>query len=137
MTSLIKKERPDKVLIGLFQHRPSDSPLYELSKEDLVGQIELLDSTVVSLKAGLEECAANGALKKMRIEVDTDFLNMRSSPDIKGSVVARIPKGEELYLIYCMESTDKLEDESGSWCKVRYENKESWVWGNYLVEIKQ
>jgi len=60
---------------------------------------------------------------------------MRSEASLEGDIIIRIPTGSEVSILYYDERELLLDGAIGQWCKVKYADKEGWVWGNYIDPI--
>ena len=68
--------------------------------------------------------AASSAAKKYKV-VNSDFLNVRVSASTTSAILGKLLKGD------IIESLGL----SGLWHKIKYQNKDAWVHGDYLQAI--
>lgn len=60
-------------------------------------------------------------------------LRIRALPDIASSVLGKIPNKTTVDIVGQDVRTTTLDGEKGRWLKVKYNNIEGWVWGNFIV----
>lgn len=60
-------------------------------------------------------------------------LRIRSSPDVTSGVLGKIPNKATVDIVGQDEKVTTLDGETGRWLKVKYNNIEGWVWGNFIV----
>jgi len=90
------------------------------------------DSLISELKTQLAICKGEKTYKKARVNIESVFLNMRTQPSLNSKVIIHIPADAVIDVMYYDTKTYYIEGEPGQWCKVRYAEKEGWVWGNYV-----
>lgn len=60
-------------------------------------------------------------------------LRIRALPDIESGVLGKIPNKTTVEIVGQDVKTTTLNGEKGRWLKVKYNNIEGWVWGNFIV----
>ena len=100
-----------------------DSLLKEIDKKDI-----LLDSLINKLK----KYEGLNIHKKALVNVESGSLNMRSKPNIASNIVIRIPDSTVVDFLYFDPNYYYLNGNKGRWCKVKYADKEGWVWDGFL-----
>lgn len=70
-----------------------------------------------------------------RVDSPNDgFLALRSAPDTeKGTRLAQIPHGAEVYLENCEKETANIGGRKGRWCMVTYRDDTGWVFDAWLT----
>lgn len=61
-------------------------------------------------------------------------LHLRSQKSLNSSSVVFAPEGSEVEILYFDEQQDRINGRQGRWCRARYDGKEGWAWGWYLIE---
>lgn len=112
----------------------ADSP--NKSRAELISDIQTKEMTVDSLVSALEELKNKSPYRTAIVKTTANSLNLRSQPNLSSEVVIKIPDSSAVKILYYDEEVLVLEGETGKWCKVKYADKEGWVWGNYL-EIQE
>ncbi len=102
---------------------PVDSLLMEINKKDT-----LIDS----LRNVLKRYEKINIHKKALINVESGTLNMRSKPNIGSEIIIRIPDSSYVDVLYFDLNYYYLNGNRGRWCKVKYADKEGWVWDGFL-----
>ena len=69
------------------------------------------------------------------INIESSYVNMREEPTLSSNIIAKLPDSTSVKIIYYDTETFVLEGKNGKWCRIKYADKEGWVWGNYLEEI--
>jgi hypothetical protein len=92
--------------------------------------------TVDSLSSALEELKNKSPYRTAIVKTTANSLNLRSQPNLSSDVVIKIPDSSAVKILYFDEEVLVLDGETGKWCKIKYADKEGWVWGNYL-EIQE
>ena len=131
-TSIWKKKSPAKVIKTWFARTPSTDPLAEMTKKELIVHSNRQKSSLNSLQEQLDACQDKQSGIEAIINTKTNSLNMRSGPSLNSKVMIKIPNGSQVNILYYDETEFHLDGATGFWCRIRYENQEGWVWGNYL-----
>jgi Uncharacterized protein with a bacterial SH3 domain homologue len=132
--SIYKKESPAKVLSDLIDG--GETGIASMSRSDLKTLALLQKDSLSLLKTELDKCKDNNGLRRAVITVKASTLNMRADPSLSGEIVLRIPTGSTVNILYYDERRLFLEGAMGQWCRIRYADKEGWVWGNYIELIE-
>ena len=112
----------------------SDSP--NKSRAELKTIILANEFKVDSLSSALEELKNKSPYRTAIVKTTANSLNLRSQPNLSSEVVIKIPDSSAVKILYFDEEVLVLDGETGKWCKIKYADKEGWVWGNYL-EIQE
>lgn len=112
----------------------SDSP--NQSRSELKTIILTHEFKVDSLSSALEELKNKSPYRTAIVKTTANSLNLRSEPNLSSEVVIKIPDSSAVKILYFDEEVLVLDGETGKWCKIKYADKEGWVWGNYL-EIQE
>jgi len=107
-----------------------DSP--DKSREELKSIIQTKQIKVDSLASALEELKNKSPYRTAIVKTTANSLNLRSEPRLTSDVVIKIPDSSAVKILYFDEEVLVLDGVAGKWCKVKYADKEGWVWGNYL-----
>lgn len=89
-----------------------------------------------SLSSVIEELKNKSPYRTAIVKTTENSLNLRLEPNLSSEVVIKIPDSSAVKILYFDEEVLVLEGETGKWCKIKYADKEGWVWGNYL-EIQE
>ncbi|MFT6334451.1 MAG: hypothetical protein ACJATI_001190 [Halioglobus sp.] len=103
------------------------------NKAELRSIIDQKSLLIDSLSNKIEELQNKSPYRTAIVNTTANELNLRSQPNLSSEVVIKIPDSSAVKILYFDEEVLVLEGETGKWCKVRYADKEGWVWGNYLV----
>jgi len=112
----------------------TDSP--NKSRSELKTIILANEFTVDSLSSALEELKNKSPYRTAIVKTTANSLNLRSEPNLSSEVVIKIPDSSAVKILYFDEEVLVLDGVTGKWCKIKYADKEGWVWGNYL-EIQE
>jgi Uncharacterized protein with a bacterial SH3 domain homologue len=132
--SIYKKESPTKVLSDLIDG--GQTGIASMSRSELRSLAVLQRDSLSTLKSDLYQCQNNNGLRRAIITVSASTLNMRADPSLSGEIILRIPTGSSVNILYYDERKLFLEGSMGQWCRIRYADKEGWVWGNYIELIE-
>lgn len=105
--------------------------LYQSPAEHELEKQALADS-LQTLEAKLADLQNRNPYRKALVNTEANSLNLRASSDLASEVVIKIPDSSIVEVLYFDEEILVLDGEPGKWCKVRYADKEGWVWGNYV-----
>jgi hypothetical protein len=59
-------------------------------------------------------------------------LRIRDQAGLEGEVIGVIPYAEKVMLLYEEEQVETIDDITGKWSKIRWQDKEGWVFGGFL-----
>lgn len=102
------------------------------SRSELKSVIQTKTATIDSLAAALDELKNKSPYRTAIVKTTANSLNLRMEPNLSSDVVIKIPDSSAVKILYFDEEVLVLDGETGKWCKVKYADKEGWVWGNYL-----
>ncbi len=118
----------------------SDAYLWAVGKEssnpnkaELNAIIDQKQILIDSLSNIIEELQNKSPYRTAIVNTTANQLNLRSQPNLSSNVVIKIPDSSAVKILYFDEEVLVLDGETGKWCKIKYADKEGWVWGNYLV----
>lgn len=122
---------PIQTIVDGYYWVKGDKPHYP-SREYLSEQLKQKDYQIDSLQKALDEEINKSPYRTAIVETTANSLNMRSHPNISSEVVIKIPDSSAVKVLYFDEEVLVLDGVPGKWCKIKYADKEGWVWGNYL-----
>ncbi len=106
------------------------------SRSELKAEVKTIEMTADSLASALEELKNKSPYRTAIVKTAANSLNLRAQPNLSSEVVIKIPDSSAVKILYFDEEVLVLDGVTGQWCKVKYADKEGWVWGNYL-EIQE
>ncbi|MBN1798721.1 MAG: SH3 domain-containing protein [Spirochaetales bacterium] len=62
----------------------------------------------------------------------TAGLRIRNQASLDGEVIGAIPYAEKVMLLYEEEQIETIDNTKGKWSKIRWQEKEGWVFGGFL-----
>jgi len=62
----------------------------------------------------------------------TAGLRIRDEANLDGNVIGVIPYAEKIMLLYEEERIETIDNTTGKWSKIRWQEKEGWVFGGFL-----
>jgi uncharacterized protein YraI len=90
-----------------------------------------------------QKSAEVGALETSKEDLDrtrwiiaASGLRMRKGPGSEYDCISLIPYAQKVLLIEEGKDSDIIDGVEGKWCKVRWDNKEGWVFSAYLTKEK-
>ena len=129
--SSIKDKSPTALFSDLYSWAVGEPSQYP-NKEELTAVINAKDSKIDSLLTVVDELKNKSPYRTAIVNTTANSLNLRSQPNLSSEVVIKIPDSSAVKILYFDEEVLVLEGETGKWCKIKYADKEGWVWGNYL-----
>lgn len=69
---------------------------------------------------------------KKNFWVNVSVLNLRNDPDVNSYILAKLPKGEKLEVVYSTSKLDVVEGNESPWHYVSSNFGSGWVFGGYL-----
>ncbi|MDF1696053.1 MAG: SH3 domain-containing protein [Saprospiraceae bacterium] len=105
------------------------------SRTELKSMIDIRDLKIDSLSSELVELKNKSPYRTAIVNTTANSLNLRSEPNLASDVVIKIPDSSAVKILYFDEEILVLEGQTGKWCKIKYADKEGWVWGNYLEMV--
>ena len=103
------------------------------NKAQLNAIIDQKTLLIDSLSNRIEELQNKSPYRTAIVNTTANELNLRSQPNLTSDVVIKIPDSSAVKILYFDEEVLVLDGETGKWCKIKYADKEGWVWGNYLI----
>ncbi len=103
------------------------------NKAELRAIIDQKTNDVDSLLSVINELENKSPYRTAIVNTTANQLNLRSQPNLSSDVVIKIPDSSAVKILYFDEEVLVLDGETGKWCKIKYADKEGWVWGNYLI----
>ena len=131
--SIYVAKAPDEAIPYLWNKISGDT-LVEVEKpspDSLLKIIERKDLLIDSLRGELDKYSQKTGHKKALVTVGTT-LNMRDKASLSSNIIARIPDSVYVDVLYYDTKFYYLNGQRGRWCKVRYADKEGWVWDGFL-----
>lgn len=132
--SAFTKQNPATVIKELFTSEASRDPILRLNKAELRDLVNTQSTKIDSLNRALNVCLNDDGLRTAIISTTADALNMRDEPSLNSEIILKIPNGNKVGILYFDQEELFLDGAMGRWAKIRYADKEGWVWGNYLEE---
>ena len=102
------------------------------SRDELSTKVLDRELRIDSLSAVLDELKNKSPYRTAIVKTEANSLNLRAEPNLSSEVVIKIPDSSAVKILYFDEEVLVLDGVAGKWCKVKYADKEGWVWGNYL-----
>lgn len=102
------------------------------SRAELKAVIISKEFQIDSLASVVDELKNKSPYRTAIVKTTANSLNLRALPNLSSDVVVKIPDSSAVKILYYDEEVLVLDGETGKWCKVKYADKEGWVWGNYL-----
>lgn len=133
--SVFTKQSPVKVLKTMFASDLAPDDIRRLNKTELVALVEEKEAALTSLSEELDKCKTGDGFQKGIINTSSATLNMRSEASLESEIVIRIPTGSKVSILYFDERQLFLDGAMGQWCRIKYADKEGWVWGNYVDQL--
>jgi len=133
--SSIKGKSPTELVSDLYSwviNKKQSHP----SRAELKETLSNKDSVIDSLYNVIEVLENKSPYRTAIVNTTANSLNLRSQPNLSSDVVIKIPDSSAVKILYFDEEVLVLDGETGKWCKIKYADKEGWVWGNYL-ELEQ
>lgn len=127
----VKDKSPTAYISDVYAWVVGDAPS-NLNKAELHAVIDSKTTLVDSLNNALEELKNKSPYRTAIVKTSANSLNLRAMPNLSSEVVIQIPDSSAVKVLYFDEEELILEGETGKWCKIKYADKEGWVWGNYL-----
>ncbi len=113
----------------LIAGKPTPHP----DRKSLLATISRKNAKIDSLSETIEKMLQKRTYRVARVSTTANALNLRESPHLTAPVVIQIPDSSQVEVLYFDNEVLVLDGQTGKWCKVKYADKEGWVWGNYLV----
>jgi uncharacterized protein YgiM (DUF1202 family) len=135
LSSIYFKKSPTKILQNWGQETDTVKNTEPLTCDSLLSKIELQDLEIQQLRRSLSDCVQNQSFPSAMINIDNSVVNMRSEPSLNSDILLKLKDSSEVKILYYDTESFFLEGKEGKWCKIRYANKEGWVWGNFLEEL--
>jgi len=102
------------------------------NRDELTKEIVLKDVKIDSLRQAIQRMENASPYRTATVNTTATSLNLRAEPNLSSEVVIKIPDSSYVKILYYDEEVLFLDGEEGKWCKIKYADKEGWVWGNYL-----
>lgn len=93
------------------------------------------DSSITSLETKLDKCKNASPYLNGTIDINDDFVNMRSEANLSSSILTKVPNGAGVVILYFDTKEYFWDGKMGKWGKVKYADLEGWIWGNYIKVI--
>jgi len=135
LSSIYFRKSPTQILQNWDDKLKTEEKSEPLTCDSLLAKIELQDLELQQLRRSLSDCVQNQAFPSARIKIDNSVVNMRSEPSLSSDILIKLKDSSEVKILYYGTETFFLEGKEGKWCKIRYANKEGWVWGNFIEEL--
>lgn len=134
ITSSIRGKSPTELFSDVYYWIiGTDSP--NKSRSELKSIILTKEASIDSLNAALFELKNKNPYRTAIVKTTANSLNLRAEPNLSSEVVIKIPDSSAVNILYFDQEVLVLDGVAGKWCKVKYADKEGWVWGNYLEMV--
>jgi len=94
--------------------------------------LAMLQDSIAALTATIQAMNNATPYRKALVDTEANSLNLRTEADLTSKVVIKIPDSSTVEVLYFDEQVLVLDGSPGKWCKIKYADKEGWVWGNYV-----
>jgi len=128
------QKSPTQMVSDLYRNLLGQPTKY-LSPEQQSAATDVYKDSLRILHHEISELKNRSPYRKALVDTDATSLNLRSASNLNSDVVIKIPDSSIIEVIYFDEEVLVLDGEAGKWCKIRYADKEGWVWGNYVKII--
>lgn len=136
ISSIVKKSPIDTVIDSVY-NVIGDSTLASLTYDELL-QIQLQkDSSILSLTTALDKCKNASPYRKGIIEIQDNFVNMRSLATLSSAIVMKVPNSAQVDVLLIDPNEYVLDNKTGNWYKVKYADAEGYIWGNFVRILSQ
>lgn len=127
----VAQKSPTQAVVDGYRGLMGEEPLYPSQQQQQKSKQVYLDS-IAALQLTLAKIKTQNPYRKAIVNTEANSLNLRAESNIASDVVIKIPDSSVVEVLYFDEEVLMLEGEAGKWCKIRYADKEGWVWGNYV-----
>lgn len=94
-------------------------------------KLEATSNTKTNTSENDHHTNMDGGLQKALISAESG-LTLREKPSQKGASIMTIPNKEEVVILEFLEKSSTISGKTGNWCKVRFKNKEGYIFSPYL-----
>jgi uncharacterized protein YgiM (DUF1202 family) len=94
-------------------------------------QLEATSDTKTNTSENEHNTDMGGGLQKALINAESG-LTLRQKPSPKGTSITTIPNKEEIVVLEFLEKSSTIAGKTGNWCKIRFKNKEGYIFSPYL-----
>ncbi len=130
--SIYFKQSPDVTSKYLWHKISGDPSELPPTTDSLLAEISNKNILIDSLSNALKKYERVNIHKKALINVESGTLNMRSKPNLASDIIIRIPDSSYVDVLYFDLNYYYLNGNRGRWCKIKYADKEGWVWDGFL-----
>ncbi len=131
LLSSLWQKSPTQFLTDAFRYVKGESSVYKSPSEQMA-TLDIYKDSIAVLHKKMSDLKNQTPYRKAIVVTEANSLNMRASSSISGEVVIKIPDSSMVEILYYDQEVLVLDGETGKWCKIKYADKEGWVWGNYL-----
>jgi len=133
--SIYDGKSPTQSITDLYRNILGKEQLY-MSPKQKDAAVKVYTDSINALNIFIRKQAEFTPFRKAIVNTENNSLNLRLESNITSEVVIKIPDSSIVEVIYFDEEIFVLEGEPGKWCKIRYADKEGWVWGNYVTILE-
>lgn len=130
--SIYLNQSPDKATNFIFSKITGKNIKSDPPVDSLLYELNLKDGIIDSLSGELKVFEKNNMHKKALVNVESGTLNMREKPLLASGILARIPDSSFVDVLYFDTKYYYLNGTRGRWCRVKYADKEGWVWDGFI-----
>lgn len=135
--SSIVKKSPIDTIFDSVSNVIGDSSHVTLAYNELLLKQVQKDSTISQLTTELEKCKNESPFRQGIIEIQDNFVNMRSKPSLNSSIVMKVPNSSKVDVLFFDTNEYLLDGKTGVWYKIKYADQEGFIWGNYVRLLEE
>lgn len=126
------QKSPIHVITDVYHSTIGDSLKVTKTNATWIGIATKKNSAIDSLAVLLDKCENASPYLSGSIEINDDFVNMRSEANLSSSILTKVPNGAKVDVLYFDTKELFWDGKMGKWGKVKYADLEGWIWGNYI-----
>lgn len=130
LLSLFKSQNPADVVKSTWSTITGSEKSFPTTKQ-LQKVIDDKDNKIATLQKELDELKSS-LHSIATVNVDSPTLNLRSEASLNSEILFKIPNGSAVEVLYYDTRKLFLRGQQGQWARIKYADKEGWVWGNFL-----
>lgn len=134
LASMYFQKSPSHLITDGIRYFKGEPAIYPTPQELSQDRKMLVDS-IDALNVKITDLQNHSPYRKALVNTEAKSLNMRAEANLASAVVVKIPDSSTVEVLYFDENVLVLDGEAGKWCKVKYADKEGWVWSNYVKLI--
>lgn len=135
LSSIYFRKSPTEMLQNWGSKTITEATPEPMTCDSLFSKIEVQDLEIQKLRRSLSDCIQDQSFPSGRVTIENSVVNMRTEPSLNSDILLKLRDSSEVKILYYDTETFFLEGKEGKWCKIRYANKEGWIWGNFIEEL--